>query len=94
MASTPGRREIPLEGPADNPILIFAAALRALRDSRGRPPYITMAKVAHYSRNTLSKAANGKQRPTLAVASAYVKACGGDVEHYRRLYLSLFGSPR
>lgn len=94
MASTPGRREIPLEGPADNPILIFAAALRALRDSIGRPPYVRLAKDAHYSRNTLSKAASGKQRPTWNVAEAYVVACRGDVRYFRRLYLSLFGSAR
>ena len=33
---------------------------------------------AHYSRTTLSQAANGRTLPSLPVTRAYVRACGGD----------------
>jgi WD40 repeat protein/energy-coupling factor transporter ATP-binding protein EcfA2 len=43
-----------------------------------------MARKAHYSVTALSQAAAGEQLPSLAVALAYVKACGGDLEEWER----------
>lgn len=62
----------------------FAAALRALRESAGKPTYRAMAQRAQYGVTTLSQAAAGKHLPTRAVTLAYVKACGGDVIEWER----------
>ncbi|MFF3817441.1 WD40 repeat domain-containing protein [Streptomyces bluensis] len=62
----------------------FAAELRALRESAGRPTYRAMAQRARYGVTALSQAAAGKQLPTRAVTLAYVKACGGDVIEWER----------
>ncbi|WP_221469794.1 nSTAND1 domain-containing NTPase [Allocatelliglobosispora scoriae] len=64
--------------PVDGPVQRFAVALRELRRSAGNPTYRVLAKRAHYSATTLAQAAAGDQLPTLAVASAYARACGGD----------------
>jgi WD40 repeat protein/transcriptional regulator with XRE-family HTH domain len=62
----------------------FAYELRKLRqDARGLT-YREMARRAHYSVTALSQAAAGEQLPSLAVALAYVKACGGDLEEWER----------
>ncbi|UYQ66251.1 WD40 repeat domain-containing protein [Streptomyces peucetius] len=79
----PGRTEGELD-PEAGPVPRFAAALRALRESAGRPTYRTMAQRARYGVTTLSQAAAGKQLPTRAVTLAYVKACGGDVIEWER----------
>lgn len=62
----------------------FAAELRALRESAGRPTYRAMAQRAGYGVTTLSQAAAGKQLPTRTVTLAYVTACGGDVSEWDR----------
>ncbi|MGK5642486.1 nSTAND1 domain-containing NTPase, partial [Streptomyces sp. URMC 126] len=72
------RRERPLD-PGDSPLLRFAADLRALRERAGSPTYRRLALLAHSSAASLSVAAGGRRFPTLAVTSAYVRACGGDV---------------
>lgn len=72
------RRERPLD-PGDSPLLRFAADLRALRERAGSPTYRQLALRAHSSAASLSVAAGGRRFPTLAVTSAYVRACGGDV---------------
>ncbi|CAL9463128.1 hypothetical protein SUDANB95_02663 [Actinosynnema sp. ALI-1.44] len=77
------RRERPLAA-GDTPLLAFARDLRLLRDRAGRPTYRDLAAAAHYSAATLSEAAGGRKLPTLAVALAYVRVCGGDVEQWRR----------
>ncbi|MFI6597625.1 helix-turn-helix domain-containing protein [Nonomuraea sp. NPDC050536] len=56
----------------------FAADLRLLRAEAGSPPYRELAGRAHYSPTTLADAASGRRLPSLAVALAYVRACGGD----------------
>ncbi|MEV5342779.1 hypothetical protein AB0K93_30480, partial [Streptomyces sp. NPDC052676] len=43
-----------------------------------------MARRAHYSVTALSQAAAGEHLPSLAVALAYVRACGGDLEEWER----------
>lgn len=79
----PGRTENELD-PEAGPVPRFAAELRALRESAGRPTYRAMAQRARYGVTTLSQAAAGKQLPTRAVTLAYVKACGGDVIEWER----------
>ncbi|OEU90822.1 hypothetical protein DB35_04575 [Streptomyces abyssalis] len=70
--------------PEAGPVPRFAAGLRALRESAGRPTYRAMAGQARYGVTTLSQAAAGKQLPTRAVTLAYVKACGGDLIEWER----------
>ncbi|MFF8609539.1 helix-turn-helix domain-containing protein [Streptomyces sp. NPDC015346] len=62
----------------------FAYELRKLRQEAGGLTYREMARRAHYSVTALSQAAAGEQLPSLAVALAYVKACGGDLEEWER----------
>lgn len=70
------RPERPLD-PGDDPLTEFAADLRRLRESAGNPTYRELGRRAHYSAGTLSEAAGGRKLPSLAVTSAYVRACGG-----------------
>ncbi|QFZ18948.1 nSTAND1 domain-containing NTPase [Saccharothrix syringae] len=62
----------------------FAAELRALRVTAGRPTYRELAGRAHYSPSALSDAAGGRKLPSLDLTLAYVRACGGDEETWRR----------
>ncbi|MEV0016401.1 nSTAND1 domain-containing NTPase [Streptomyces tendae] len=78
-----GRRERRLD-PAAGPVERFAAELRALRDSVGRPTYRTMAEKVPFSVTALSQAAAGRQLPTLAVTLAYVDVCGGEAGEWER----------
>ncbi|MFC8090487.1 WD40 repeat domain-containing protein [Streptomyces sp. NPDC057301] len=79
----PGRTEGELD-PEAGPVPRFAAELRALRESAGKPTYRAMAERARYGVTTLSQAAAGKQLPSRAVTLAYVKACGGDLSEWER----------
>ncbi|MER5862957.1 helix-turn-helix transcriptional regulator [Kitasatospora sp. NPDC002040] len=65
----------------------FASRLRRLRADAGSPTYRDMAASAMYSASVLSSAANGHRLPTLQVALAYVQACRGDREEWRRRWL-------
>ncbi|MEU9353478.1 WD40 repeat domain-containing protein [Streptomyces griseoloalbus] len=78
-----GRRERSLD-PEAGPVQRFAAELRALRESVGRPTYRTMAQKVPFSVTALSQAAAGRQLPTLAVTLAYVEVCGGDPGEWER----------
>ncbi|AUI60210.1 hypothetical protein B1H26_39665 [Amycolatopsis sp. BJA-103] len=62
----------------------FAFDLRTLRGKAGSPSYRELARRAHYSSTTLSDAAGGRRLPSLEVALAYVRACGGDVDEWTR----------
>lgn len=66
----------------------FASRLRHLRAEAGNPTYRDMARSAMYSASVLSSAANGHRLPTLQVALAYVDACRGDRELWRRHWLA------
>jgi WD40 repeat protein/energy-coupling factor transporter ATP-binding protein EcfA2 len=66
------------------PVVRFAADLRLLRSKAGSPGYRELARLAHYSAAALSDAASGRKLPSLAVTLAYVSACGGDTEAWRR----------
>ncbi|GAA2384902.1 hypothetical protein GCM10010420_04080 [Streptomyces glaucosporus] len=68
----------------EEPVRRFAAELRELRRKAGSPPYRDLAERTDYSLTTLSQAAAGKRLPTLPVALAYVRACGGDAEEWER----------
>ncbi|MFH8349573.1 hypothetical protein [Streptomyces sp. NPDC018045] len=82
------RRERPLHD-ADTPLVRFAADLRRLREKAGSPTYRQLAARAHYSIATLSDAAAGRRLPSLPVALAYVRACGGDVRQWERRWHAL-----
>jgi len=41
-----------------------------------------MAELSHYTMKTLASAAGGLRLPTLPVAVAYVRACGGNVAEW------------
>ncbi|NEB03868.1 helix-turn-helix domain-containing protein [Streptomyces sp. SID13726] len=77
-----GRREAPVD-PAAGPVQRFASELRELRAEAGGLTYRALARRAGYSVTTLSRAAAGEQLPTLPVALAYVRACGGDEERWQ-----------
>jgi Helix-turn-helix domain len=59
----------------------FARDLRALR-AKAELDYEEMAERSHYTMKTLASAAGGLRLPTLPVAVAYVRACGGDVAEW------------
>jgi hypothetical protein len=62
----------------------FASDLRTLRGTAEPLPYRVMSDQTHYSKATLAAAAAGHRLPTLDVTLAYVAACGGDQEEWRR----------
>ena len=77
------RAERPLDD-EESPLGSFAADLRRLRVEAGSPPYREVSRRAHYSPAALSDAASGRLLPSLAVALAYVGACGGDTVEWER----------
>ncbi|WP_249416845.1 helix-turn-helix domain-containing protein [Streptomyces sp. TS71-3] len=62
----------------------FAFQLRELRQSAGGVTYRQMARRAEFSAATLAQAAAGRRLPTLAVALAYARACGGAHDEWER----------
>ncbi|MFF9869883.1 DNA-binding protein [Streptomyces sp. NPDC013953] len=78
-----GRRETPVD-PNEGPVQRFAYELRKLRQEADGLTYREMARRAHYSVTSLSQAAAGEHLPSLAVALAYVTACGGDAQEWER----------
>ncbi|MBG0831741.1 PD40 domain-containing protein [Planomonospora sp. ID67723] len=62
----------------------FAWELRELRRQAGNPGYRELSRRAHYAPTTLAQAARGETLPSLAVVRAYVRACGGDAEHWEK----------
>ena len=82
------RQERPID-PSSGPLEAFAWDLRKLRVEAGAPTYRTLARTTGYGASTLSQAANGAQRPSLDVVLAYVGACGGDVDDWRKRWLEL-----
>ena len=59
----------------------FARDLRTLR-AQAELDYPEMAETSHFSMKTLAAAAGGLRLPTLPVAVAYVRACGGNVAEW------------
>jgi hypothetical protein len=66
----------------------FARDLRALR-AKAELDYPELAEVSHYTMKTLVSAAGGLRLPTLPVAVAYVRACGGDVAEWEERWQKL-----
>jgi hypothetical protein len=66
----------------------FARDLRALR-SKAELEYPEMAETSHYTMKTLASAAGGLRLPTLPVAVAYVRACGGNVAEWEERWQKL-----
>ncbi|MET9762229.1 helix-turn-helix domain-containing protein [Streptomyces sp. NPDC006372] len=64
--------------PGLGPVQRFAFELRKLRQEAGGITYRQMARQVEVSVTTLSRAAKGEQLPSLPVALAYVRACGGE----------------
>lgn len=87
-----GRPEQPID-PARGPLQQFALGLRELRALKPGNTYRALAERAHYSPSTLARAAGGREPPSLEVVTAYVAACGGDVDlwtkRWRRLQREL-----
>src|SRR6266508_4203399 len=82
------RQERPVD-PDAGPLQSFAHDLRELRVQAGSPTYRALAKAAGYSATTLSQAAGGSRKPSLEVVLAYVGACHGDLEVWRRRWHEL-----
>ena len=66
----------------------FARDLRALR-AKAELEYPEMAETSHYTMKTLASAAGGLRLPTLPVAVAYVRACGGNVAEWEERWQKL-----
>jgi hypothetical protein len=66
----------------------FARDLRALR-AKAELDYPEMAEASHYEMPTLAAAAGGRRLPTLPVAAAFVRACGGDVAEWEERWQKL-----
>ncbi|MEU0884845.1 helix-turn-helix domain-containing protein [Lentzea sp. NPDC005914] len=77
------RPEKPLD-PFAGPVEQFAFDLRRLREKAGSPGYRELGRLSHYSASTLADAARGQRLPSLAVALAFVRACGGDEETWEQ----------
>ena len=71
----------PIAAIAPDGLESFARDLRALR-AKAELDYEEMADKSHYTMKTLASAAGGLRLPTLPVAVAYVRACGGDVAEW------------
>jgi hypothetical protein len=66
----------------------FARDLRALR-AKAELDYPEMAEVSHFTMKTLASAAGGLRLPTLPVAVAYVRACGGNLAEWEERWQKL-----
>jgi hypothetical protein len=66
----------------------FARDLRVLR-AKADLDYPELAEVSHYTMKTLVSAAGGLRLPTLPVAVAYVRACGGNVTEWEERWQKL-----
>ncbi|MFG2651183.1 helix-turn-helix domain-containing protein [Streptomyces sp. NPDC048436] len=78
-----GRPETDID-PGLGPVQRFAFELRKLRQEAGGITYRQMARQVEVSVSTLSRAAGGEQLPSLTVALAYVRACGGQEQAWEQ----------
>jgi len=77
----PGGPVQPVASIAPDDLEAFARDLRALR-ARADLEYPEMAETSHFEMKTLAAAAGGLRLPTLPVAVAFVRACGGNVAEW------------
>lgn len=71
----------PVASIAPDDLEAFARDLRALR-AKADLEYPEMAESSHFEMKTLAAAAGGLRLPTLPVAVAFVRACGGNVAEW------------
>ncbi|MGH3162069.1 MAG: hypothetical protein ACRDOC_09310 [Streptosporangiaceae bacterium] len=71
----------PVASIAPDDLEAFARDMRALRATADLD-YPEMAKTSHFEMKTLAAAAGGLRLPTLPVAVAFVRACGGNVAEW------------
>jgi hypothetical protein len=71
----------PVASIAPDDLEAFARDLRALRATVDLD-YPEMAETSHFEMKTLAAAAGGLRLPTLPVAVAFVRACGGNVAEW------------
>jgi hypothetical protein len=84
----PGGPAQPVASIAPDGLEAFARDLRALRATADLD-YPEMAEVSHYEMKTLAGAAGGLRLPSLPVAAAFVRACGGDVAEWEERWQKL-----
>jgi hypothetical protein len=77
----PGGPAQPVASIAPDDLEAFARDLRALR-AKADLEYPEMAETSHFEMKTLAAAAGGLRLPTLPVAVAFVRACGGNVAEW------------
>ena len=77
----PGGPAQPVASIAPDDLEAFARDLRALRATADLD-YPEMAETSHFEMKTLAAAAGGLRLPTLPVAVAFVRACGGNVAEW------------
>jgi hypothetical protein len=70
----------------------FAADLDQLRQSAGITSLRAVARKTYFSHTTIADAAAGKKFPSLEVTTAFVTACGGDVEEWRRRWTETYAA--
>lgn len=80
------RAERDIQAPVTK-VAVFAQGLRDLRLQAGNASYRALAARTHFAPSTLSTAASGDRLPSLQVTLAYVKACRGDEEAWRRRWV-------
>jgi hypothetical protein len=78
----------PVASIAPDGLEAFARDLRTLRAQAGLD-YPEMAETSHYEMKTLAAAAGGLRLPTLPVAAAYVRACGGGIAEWEERWQKL-----
>jgi hypothetical protein len=78
----------PVASIASDGLEAFARDLRTLRAQAGLD-YPEMAETSHYEMKTLAAAAGGLRLPTLPVAVAYVRACGGGIAEWEERWQKL-----
>ncbi len=71
----------PVASIAPDGLEAFARDLRTLR-AKADLDYPEMAEVSHYEMKTLAAAAGGLRLPSLPVAVAFVRACGGNIAEW------------
>ncbi|TDB83607.1 hypothetical protein E1264_27760 [Actinomadura sp. KC216] len=75
--------------PQADPLHGFAHELRELRREAGEPGYRELADRTRFSASALAAAARGERLPSLQVTLAYVDACGGDRDAWKRRWEDL-----
>lgn len=83
-----GRSERALD-PSAGLVQEFAFDLRMLRRAAGLPTYRELGHRAQYAPSVLSRAADGRELPSLNVTLAYVTACGGDRDAWEARWRTL-----